>query len=219
MKVCHSVVSNSLGPHELYLPGSSIHRILQARILEWVSIPFSRGSSWPRDWTWVSCIGSTFFTIWSTTQMVQLSGPLVQFQINCSISNQLAYFYIFVTKAACFLVSKCLLVSLDFSNQWPQLSGLKQLKWNLWQFLEPAFQNQGVNRAMLPPKAPEVNPTLPLSLCVPLFLFAESSVLWDLTVMHWGSAHTGSNFLGCRLKAQRLACGGRDFLCSGQMQA
>ena len=164
MKVCHSVVSNSLGPHELYLPGSSIHRILQARILEWVSIPFSRGSSWPRDWTWVSCIGSTFFTIWSTTQMVQLSGPLVQFQINCSISNQLAYFYIFVTKAACFLVSKCLLVSLDYSNQWPQLSGLKQLKWNLWQFLEPAFQNQGVNRAMLPPKAPEVNPTLPLSL-------------------------------------------------------
>ena len=31
------------------LPGSSVHGILQARILEWIAIPFSRGSSWPRD--------------------------------------------------------------------------------------------------------------------------------------------------------------------------
>ena len=38
------------------LPGSCVHGILQARILEWVAIPFSRGSSWPRDQTWVSCI-------------------------------------------------------------------------------------------------------------------------------------------------------------------
>ena len=39
--------------------------ILQARILEWVAIPFSRGSSWPSDWTWVSCITGRFFTIWA----------------------------------------------------------------------------------------------------------------------------------------------------------
>ena len=39
------------------LPGSSIHGIFLARILEWVAIPFSRGSSWPRHWTWVSCVG------------------------------------------------------------------------------------------------------------------------------------------------------------------
>ena len=38
------------------LPSSSVHGILQARILEWVAIPFSRGSSWPADWTQVSCI-------------------------------------------------------------------------------------------------------------------------------------------------------------------
>ena len=37
-------------------PGSSVHRVLQARILEWVAIYFPRGSSRPRDWTWVSCI-------------------------------------------------------------------------------------------------------------------------------------------------------------------
>ena len=37
-------------------PGSSVHGILQARILEWVAISFSRGSSWPRNWTHVSCL-------------------------------------------------------------------------------------------------------------------------------------------------------------------
>ena len=39
------------------LPGSSTHGILQARILEWVASSFSRGSSWPRDRTQISCIG------------------------------------------------------------------------------------------------------------------------------------------------------------------
>ena len=43
-------------------PGSSVHGILQARILEWVAISFSRGLSQPRDWTWVSCISGRFFT-------------------------------------------------------------------------------------------------------------------------------------------------------------
>ena len=38
-------------------PGSSVHGIFQARILEWVAISFSRGSSRPRDRIWVSCIG------------------------------------------------------------------------------------------------------------------------------------------------------------------
>ena len=47
-------------------PGSSVHGILQARTLEWVAIPFSRGSSRPRDQTQVSCIAGRFFTIWAT---------------------------------------------------------------------------------------------------------------------------------------------------------
>ena len=45
--------------------GSSVHEILQARIPEWVAIPFSRGSSQPRVWTWVSCVAGRFFTIWA----------------------------------------------------------------------------------------------------------------------------------------------------------
>ena len=53
-------------PMDCSLPGSPVHRIFQARILEWVVIPFSRGSSLPRDQTWVSCIAHKFFTIWAT---------------------------------------------------------------------------------------------------------------------------------------------------------
>ena len=44
-------------------PGSSVHGILQVRILEWVAIPFSRGYSQPRDQTRVSHIAGRFFTI------------------------------------------------------------------------------------------------------------------------------------------------------------
>ena len=54
------------GPMDCGPPGSSVHRILQARILEWVAISFSRGSSWPRGQTCiscgVSCIAGRFFT-------------------------------------------------------------------------------------------------------------------------------------------------------------
>ena len=43
-------------------PVSPVHGIFQARILEWVGMPFSRGSFWPRDWTPVPCIAGRFFT-------------------------------------------------------------------------------------------------------------------------------------------------------------
>ena len=46
--------------------GSSVHEILQARILEWVAISSSRGSSWPRDPTWVSCISRWILYHWAT---------------------------------------------------------------------------------------------------------------------------------------------------------
>ena len=52
-------MSNSLRPHERSPPGSSVHGISQARVLEWVAISFSRGSSWPRDRTCASCISCT----------------------------------------------------------------------------------------------------------------------------------------------------------------
>ena len=59
-------------PMDCSPPGSSIHGILQARILEWVAISFSRGSSQPRDWTQVSSIAGRFFTIWATREAQSL---------------------------------------------------------------------------------------------------------------------------------------------------
>ena len=53
-------------PMDCSLPGSSVHGIFQERILEWVVISFSRGSSWPRDQTQVSCIAGRFFIDWAT---------------------------------------------------------------------------------------------------------------------------------------------------------
>ena len=50
-------------PMDCRLPGSSVHGILQARILEWVAISFSRESSRPRDPIQVSGIAGRFFTI------------------------------------------------------------------------------------------------------------------------------------------------------------
>ena len=51
------------------LPGSSIHGIFQAGVLEWDAISFSRGSSLPRDWTWVSCIVGRRLNIWATREV------------------------------------------------------------------------------------------------------------------------------------------------------
>ena len=48
--------------------GSSVHGIFQARTLEWVAIPFSRGSSQPRDWTQAFNITGIFFTSWATRE-------------------------------------------------------------------------------------------------------------------------------------------------------
>ena len=61
-----SVVSDSLQCHGLYVACQApLFMDYQVIILEWVAIPFSRGSSWPKDWTQVSCIAGSFFTVWA----------------------------------------------------------------------------------------------------------------------------------------------------------
>ena len=57
-------------PMDFTPPGSSVHGILQARILEWVAMPFSRGSSWPRDRTQVSRLAGGFFTYWAIRESI-----------------------------------------------------------------------------------------------------------------------------------------------------
>ena len=55
-------------PMDCSLPGSSFHGIFQARVLEWVATAFSRGSSRPRDWTHISCIGRWVLYHWATRE-------------------------------------------------------------------------------------------------------------------------------------------------------
>ena len=59
-------------PMDCSLPGSSLHGILQARVLEWVAISFSRGSSRPRDWTQVSRIAGRCFNLWATREALRI---------------------------------------------------------------------------------------------------------------------------------------------------
>ena len=73
--VSRSVVSDCLWPHVLCLSDSSVHGVFQARILEWVTIPFSRGSFQPRDQTQVSCIVSRFFNVWATREAIYMCKP------------------------------------------------------------------------------------------------------------------------------------------------
>ena len=62
--VCYcSVLSDSCNPRDCISPDSSVHEILQARILEWLVISFSRRSSQPRDQIRVSCIAGKIFTV------------------------------------------------------------------------------------------------------------------------------------------------------------
>ena len=71
-----------------------VHGILQARILEWVAFPFSRGSSQPRNWTGISCIAGGFFTNWAIREALayisytwiytQLKFPLMYLCIYCA---------------------------------------------------------------------------------------------------------------------------------------
>ena len=48
---------------DVALLGSSVHGILQAAMLEWAVMPFSKGSCQPRDQTWISCVADGFFII------------------------------------------------------------------------------------------------------------------------------------------------------------
>ena len=61
-------MSNSCDLMNCSLPGSSVHGLSQARMLEWVGISFSRGSLPPRDWTWVSSITGRVFMDWTTRE-------------------------------------------------------------------------------------------------------------------------------------------------------
>ena len=94
----------------LSLPDSSVHGILQARILEWGAIPFSGGSSWPRDWTRVSYILGRFFTVLATRVSIPKS-----LTIPPTLSFPLATISLFSKSLSLFLFHKfiCIIFFLD----------------------------------------------------------------------------------------------------------
>ena len=72
------VMSDSRYSMDSSQPGSSVHGILQARVLEWIAVPFSRGSSQPRNRNWVSCIAGRFFTNWGTGEARNTHGSMIK---------------------------------------------------------------------------------------------------------------------------------------------
>ena len=69
-------------PMDYSLPGSSVRGICQAPILKWIVISFSKGSSWPRNWTWVLCIAGTLFRVWAIPSAKDVSGLLVSLSLS-----------------------------------------------------------------------------------------------------------------------------------------
>ena len=88
------------------LPGFSVHGILQARILEWVAISFSRGSSRPRDRTQVSHIGDRCFNLWATREVTISVRWYVNYFLltvyKCTFNKQHVHFYWFLSNFSMF---------------------------------------------------------------------------------------------------------------------
>ena len=82
-------------PMDCSLPGSSVHGIFQAIVLEWTAISFSRGSSQPRDWTRVSHIVDRRFTVWATREvhlyMSKVSNAKIKQKTLCQKSTALLH--------------------------------------------------------------------------------------------------------------------------------
>ena len=144
-------MSDSCDPRDCSLPGSSIHGISQAGILEWVAIFFSRGFSWPRDWTHVSCLTGGFFT-------TESPGKLSFFFI--TLIKTFSPIKIFIYKSLCTLESHMrsgsLSVHLLMCLQWLQFSVDKYWVMNTRALKVPLIQIHGLEMRSELPSVPQV---------------------------------------------------------------
>ena len=95
---CYGV--SDCDPMDCSLPGASVHGILQARILEWVAISFSRVSSWPRDRICISCIGRQVLYLWATGEAIDLLALLFPFwykSIKCKPQGAALWIRIYIS--------------------------------------------------------------------------------------------------------------------------
>ena len=141
-------------PMDCHPPGFSAHGIYQARRLEWVVIPFSRGSFQPRDESQVSCIAGRFFTIWTTREANLVTNFFISWTMqalilislcNTTCNSRLCYQIspgpglpwskLVYHSVLCLLTSKpwtgagcCLDTVLSTLNAWPHLNGTMRPK-------------------------------------------------------------------------------------------
>jgi len=90
------------------LSRSSVRRIFQARVLEWVAISFSRGSSRPRDRTWVSQIIGRPFTVWATRELhnsIDLTNSFNKHYVADEMGMEASFKYLFKVLYKCFQIS------------------------------------------------------------------------------------------------------------------
>ena len=131
------------------LSGSSIYGILvQVKILEWIAILFSKGSSWPRDQTRFSCIASWFFAIWAIYTSANISilqlmdqGVISTFK-SCYLRNMLGK-----AVAAMDMVHGPLM---DLGKvNWKPSGKNSSLLWNSWEeIITPTFT--GIWKKLIP---------------------------------------------------------------------
>ena len=137
--------------------GSSIHGILQARILEWTALSFSRGSSWPRDWTPVSRIVGRCFTIWATRLTVKRLTLLFSGNHKALFDLMIILQVDITAMANCVVIpsSECVSCSVMSDSLWPHGLGLwkspwmgfsRQEYWSGLPFPSPGYlPNPGIN--------------------------------------------------------------------------
>ena len=118
-------------PMDYSPPGSSLHGIPQVRILEWVAIPFSRGSSWPKARTWVPGTAGGFFTTEPLGKPSSLYTPMLMM---CTLVIQVSKknLLIFLLLQSCFCISmlpKTFILSLgSYINSMAMNHKIKSLK-------------------------------------------------------------------------------------------
>ena len=146
MRVCSVVsgMSDSLRPYGLYsLPGSSVHRILQVRILESTAMTSSRLSSWPRDWTCVSvfpALADRFFstsTTWEVYTVYIGEGKLLVAVAKISpndsdLREKFIYFSQIVSKLRVYVSGEAYFCLYVLFHLFPQYLEAKNWKWSQW---------------------------------------------------------------------------------------
>ena len=109
-----SVLCHSLQTHGLYLPSSSVHGIFLVRTLEGIAIPCSRGSSWPRDQTWVSCTAGDSDTALTDSLRSEPLGKQVSIGVHACMLSCFSCVQLFVTL---WTIAHQAPLSLGFSRQ------------------------------------------------------------------------------------------------------